>query len=78
MPGTAASIVSAIRSITKPSPCLATRTAAVVSTVPVAMPALSQANEKAIVKQAACAAPRISSGLVPFTSPSKRLAKPYG
>ena len=74
MPGTVACIVSAIRSITKPSPCLARRTLACVSTLLLASPALSQANENAIVKHAACAAPRISSGLVPRRSPSKRLA----
>src|ERR1035437_1703828 len=76
MPGTVACSVSAIRSITKPSPCLDRRTLALVSTSVVASPALSQANENAMVKHAAWAAPRISSGLVPRRSSSKRLAKP--
>src|SRR5450756_1790326 len=78
MPGTVACIVSAIRSITNPAPCLVRRTLACVSTLLLASPALSQANENAIVKHAACAAPRSSSGLVPRRSSSKRLAKPYG
>src|ERR1019366_7406235 len=78
MPGTVACSVSAMRSMTKPSPCLDRRTLALVSTSVVASPALSQANEHAIVKQAAWAAPRISSGLVPRRSSSKRLAKPDG
>ena len=60
----------------KASPCLARRTLACVSTSVVASPARSQANENAIVKHAACAAPRISSGSV--CGASKRLAKPYG
>jgi hypothetical protein len=50
---------------------LTSRTLAVVSTAPVEKPALSQANEKAIVKQAACAAPSSSSGFVPRRSSSK-------
>ena len=50
--------------------------AAVVSMVSVLMPALSAANENAMVKQAACAAPTISSGLVPLRSSPKRLAMP--
>src|ERR1017187_8842275 len=53
MPGTVACIVSAIRSITKPAPCLVRRTLACVSTLLLASPALSQANENAIVKHAA-------------------------
>src|ERR1017187_9985476 len=62
MPGTVACIVSAIRSITKPSPCLARRTLACVSTFLLASPALSQANENAIVKHAACASPGVPRG----------------
>ena len=74
-PGTVASITSAMRSIFKPSPSLASRTVAVVSMVLTVMPAFSQETAKNIVKQAACAAPRISSGLVPLPS-AKRLATP--
>ena len=37
---------------------------------------LSQAKEKPMVKQAACAAARIFCGLVPRRSSSNRLAKP--
>ena len=55
---------------------LLSRTLAVVSMVSVAMPAFSAAKENAMVKQAACAAPTISSGLVPLRSSPKRLAKP--
>ena len=58
----------------KPSPSFTRLTIALVSTFSVAKPALSQAKENAMVKQPACAAPRISSGLVPFLSSSKRLA----
>src|SRR5690606_18177009 len=75
-PGTEAFSVSAMRSIAKPLPCLTRRTAAVVSIDFVAMPCASQANENAIVKHAAWAAPRISSGLVPLRSSPKRLPKP--
>jgi len=47
-----------------------------VSSTLVANPAFSQANENAIVKQAACAAASNSSGFVARRSSSKRLANP--
>ncbi len=52
-------------SIKNPLPFITNQTLAVVSIAPVAKPAASQANEKAIVKHAACAAANSSSGLVP-------------
>ena len=58
----------------KPPSTGTTVTAAEVAISSAVIPAAPSAPESAIEKQAACAAPISSSGLVPFSSP-KRLAK---
>src|SRR5438045_2898910 len=59
------------------SPTFSSVTAASVSIASAVNPALFNANESAIVKHPACAAPSSSSGLVPLPSP-KRALNPYG
>ena len=51
--------------------------AAVVSTRVTGLPAFSSPAERAMLRQAACAAAISSSGFVPF-APSNRVAKVYG
>jgi len=70
-------LVSATLVMAKPSPFLSSETSAVVSMLSGLWPALPSISDSAMEKQAACAAPISSSGLVPFP-PSKRVLKPYG
>ena len=59
----------------KPSSTLSSVTSARVSIRSAVSPASPRINDRAMVKQPACAAPISSSGLVPGL-PSKRLEKP--
>ena len=74
-PGIFAFSVRCTEVMAKPSPCFSSVTSALVSICSAVSLASPRISDSAMVKQAACAAPISSSGLVPGL-PSKRLAKP--
>src|ERR1035441_5936289 len=76
-PGTLAVGVSAILVIAKPPSTLPSVTAALVSIFSGVCPAAPNCAPSAIEKQLACAAAISSSGVVPESAPSKRVANEY-
>jgi hypothetical protein len=71
--GTRARVVRWIAVMAKPPGTWSSESCASVSMASAVKPALSSANDSAMVKQPACAAAISSSGLVPLPSPKRAL-----